>query len=110
MHHRVTVVDLHGDLDIATAPAITARLDPLTATAHPDLVVDLREVTFVDCSGLAALCRARRRTLDRGGRLRLVVDSPRLLRTLRATRLVHAFDVYAALPAEPVRQASEAVG
>ncbi|WP_326719048.1 MULTISPECIES: STAS domain-containing protein [unclassified Streptomyces] len=94
----ITVVELRGEIDVQTALPVSARLDSLTSGPSPQLVLDLRSVTFIDCRGLAALCRARNRVLDRGGRLRLVTGSPRILWMLRLTRLAHAFDVYARLP------------
>ncbi|KOU58106.1 hypothetical protein ADK57_36640 [Streptomyces sp. MMG1533] len=94
----VTVVEPLGEIDLLTAPVIGTRLDVLTSGPCPELVVDLRAVDFIDCSGLAVLCRARNRADERGGRVRLVADSPRLLRVLRAVGLSEAFDVLAALP------------
>ncbi|TJZ99566.1 STAS domain-containing protein [Actinacidiphila oryziradicis] len=104
---RDTVVELHGEIDILTAPSVTARLDALTSAGQPHLVVDLRSVTFMDCSGLATLCRARRRALNLGGRLGLVVDDLRLLRLLRLTRLSEAFEVYDNFPGLPVMTVTE---
>lgn len=89
-----TVVRLCGEIDILTATPLSVRLDALTAGPSPELVLDLRSVTFIDCSGLAALCRARKRTRIRGGRLRLVTGSPSILRLLRLTDLARAFEVY----------------
>jgi anti-anti-sigma factor len=96
---RFTVVKLRGEIDISAAPAVTARLDDLTSTGQPHVIVDLRLVTFIDCSGLGTLCRARRRALSRNGRLGLVVVDPRVLRILRILRLSHAFELYETLPA-----------
>ncbi|MCX5554672.1 STAS domain-containing protein [Streptomyces sp. NBC_00038] len=93
-----TVVELRGEIDIHTAPTASARLDALTSGPNPELVLDLRSVTFIDCRGLAALCRARNRALDQGGRLLLVTTSARILWMLRLTDLAHAFDVYPRLP------------
>ncbi|MFE9924975.1 STAS domain-containing protein [Streptomyces sp. NPDC005774] len=95
-----TVVAPRGELDLLTAPALSQRLDVLTAGAFPDLVLDLRAVSFIDCSGLRALCRARRRALSCGGRLRLITGSPGLLRVLHHTRLTGAFELLPRLPAE----------
>ncbi|MFD5256334.1 STAS domain-containing protein [Streptomyces bobili] len=94
----ITVMDLRGEIDILTAPLVSARVDALTADPHPDLVLDLRRVSFIDCAGLSVLCRARNRTTARFGRLRLVTDSARFLRTLRHAGLSGAFDVHAQLP------------
>ncbi|MGV9422724.1 STAS domain-containing protein [Streptomyces sp. NPDC003656] len=94
-----TVVALRGEIDLLTAPEWAARLDTLTAREHPDLVLDLRPVEFIDCTGLGVLCRTRNRTRDRRGRLRLVADSEEFLRLLRTTGLGGAFEVQPGLPA-----------
>ncbi|MGW3652879.1 STAS domain-containing protein [Streptomyces sp. NPDC000878] len=96
-----TVLALQGEIDILTVPALTARLDALTADRSPDLVLDLRTVSFIDCAGLGVLCRARNRARARRGRLRLVTDSARLLRILRCTGLSDAFDVRPRWPEDP---------
>ncbi|MGP4090109.1 STAS domain-containing protein [Streptomyces sp. KR55] len=72
-----TVVELRGEIDIFTAPPLAARLETLTADQHPDLVLDLRSMAFIDRTGLGVLCRARNRVEARDGRLRLVTDSVR---------------------------------
>jgi anti-anti-sigma factor len=92
-----TVLQLHGDLDIAVAPIITARLDALTSRPHPDLVVDLCPVPFLDCATLGVLCKARARTREQHGRLRLVSGNDRLRRIVRRTGLAGAFEVYRSL-------------
>ncbi|MGW2648905.1 STAS domain-containing protein [Streptomyces sp. NPDC001393] len=100
--HRVadgaTVVVLHGEIDLLTAPALSRRLDALTACSRPDLVLDLRPVTFIDCAGLGVLCRARNRTSARQGRLRLITESAGFRRILRVTGLGDVFEVHTRLP------------
>ncbi|WNI29103.1 STAS domain-containing protein [Streptomyces sp. ITFR-6] len=86
-----TVVALRDEIDIATATLIAPALDGATSAGSPHVVVDLTEVSFLDCSGLTLLCRARRRALDRDGRFWLVCDCPRILRLLRAGRLHDLF-------------------
>ena len=89
----VTVAEVAGELDIFAAGRISARLDSLARTGCPDLVLDLRHVTFLDCAGVSLLCRLRNRVLEREGRLRLVIVDPRFLRLLRMVRLEDAFEV-----------------
>lgn len=89
----VTVAEVAGELDIFATERISARLDSLARTGCPDLVLDLRRVTFLDCAGLSLLCRLRNRVLEREGRLRLVIVDPRFLRLLRMVRLEDAFEV-----------------
>ncbi|MFS4094321.1 STAS domain-containing protein [Streptomyces sp. AF1A] len=96
-----TVLPLHGEIDLLTAPALVERLDALTARPNLDLVLDLRTVAFIDCAGLAILCRTRNRVLARRGRLRLVTESADFLRMLRAAGLGGVFEVQPRLP-EPL--------
>ncbi|WP_141202984.1 STAS domain-containing protein [Streptomyces griseorubiginosus] len=96
-----TVVTPYGEIDLVTAIPLTSLLDSLTCGPDPDLVVDLTEVTFIDCAGLAALCRVRNRVLARHGRLRLVNGDGDFLRLLRAAGLGGAFEIHPVLDIHP---------
>jgi anti-anti-sigma factor len=50
-----------GELDIATTPALEQAIAEATATPGAALVLDLRELTFMDSTGLRTLaqCNAR---------------------------------------------------
>jgi anti-sigma B factor antagonist len=50
------VLALSGELDLAGAPELTEALDAAKASGRP-LTVDLRELEFIDSSGLGALVR-----------------------------------------------------
>ncbi|MDF3146798.1 MULTISPECIES: STAS domain-containing protein [unclassified Streptomyces] len=89
-----TLVELRGEIDLFAASHLAAHLDALPS----DLVLDLRGVSFVDCSGLGVLCRTRNRILARQGRLRLVTDSARFLRVLRIAGLAGVFEIHPGLP------------
>ncbi|MEV6481837.1 STAS domain-containing protein [Streptomyces sp. NPDC051576] len=100
--HRVvgdaTVVTLRGEIDVLAAPPLSTRLDRLTAGPRPDLVLDLRPVSFIDCAGLSVLCRAHNRARARQGRVRLVTDSALFVRVLRCTGLTGVLDIHARWP------------
>ncbi|MEV6110797.1 STAS domain-containing protein [Streptomyces sp. NPDC051940] len=96
-----TLVVLGGELDAFAGGRLGPELDALTAPDVPEpptLVIDLREVTFADCSGLSLLVRSRRRARRLGGSVRLVCAAPRILRVLRLTRLDTEFDIYTDWP------------
>jgi len=92
-----TVMELRGEIDLLTGQPLSARLDMLTAAPCPDVVLDLRALSFIDCAGLGVLCRAHNRTTARGGRFRLVTGDTRFHRILRAARLGGVFEVHARL-------------
>ncbi|MEV6760334.1 STAS domain-containing protein [Streptomyces sp. NPDC051105] len=85
------VVEVFGEVDIATEDLVAEHLLAATAGAEPDVLVDLRQLDFLDCSGLRVLCRAEARARERGGRLRLVCAGPRVPRLLRAAGLLGRF-------------------
>jgi anti-sigma B factor antagonist len=65
------VVQLNGELDVASAPALTALLD-WVLEAHPGrIVVDVRAVTFTDCARLRPLLRAQRAASQLGSSVEL---------------------------------------
>lgn len=53
-----------GELDIAAAPLITRRLDELRGDYWQHLVLDLRELTFMDSTGLRLAQTWERRTRE----------------------------------------------
>jgi anti-sigma B factor antagonist len=59
------VVVAHGDLDCATAAALSDMVDAVLATGAR-VVVDLSDVPFVDSSGLTMLLVLQRRALELG--------------------------------------------
>ena len=93
----VTVVELHGIIDLSSIPEIQAHTDAATIRSGVRVVVDLRPVEFLDCSMLGLLCRTRRRALERGGHLTLVCVRPWHLRILKAAGLHTLFEPLATL-------------
>ncbi|HET8607360.1 MAG TPA: STAS domain-containing protein [Gaiellaceae bacterium] len=68
------VVTVGGELDLCSAPRLTAELEALVADA-PEIVLDLGGVTFADSTAIGAILAAARRLADCGGRLSLVVPA-----------------------------------
>jgi anti-anti-sigma factor len=66
-----TVLELTGELDLATAPILIARLDGLGGDRPLHLVADATALTFCDCSGLGAIVRAYHRAVATGGLTRV---------------------------------------
>ena len=64
---------LAGDVDLATEPALWDAIEKAVAADGITLVVvDLAEVTFMDCFGMSALIRGAWLAADHGSRLRVV--------------------------------------
>ena len=96
-HSGTAVVVPTGELDLATAPALEAALDRAFASTVPRVVLDLRELEFIDSSGLRTLLTARRKSDDAGTDFSLVAGHRGLERTLEIAG-VHG--VFSWTPAE----------
>ena len=83
----VHVVALGGEIDLHTAPRLDEALFGAIHDGAQRVLVDLAGTTFVDSTVLGVLLRAHRRLDDAGGRLVLVSNDPRILRTLELTGL-----------------------
>jgi anti-sigma B factor antagonist len=68
----VHVIAVTGELDIATAPELCARLDATRSLRRPRMLVDLTEVDFCDSTGLRALLGAASEVRAHGGRFAIV--------------------------------------
>lgn len=90
-----TVVDVTGEVDVYTAPALRERLIALVESGRTDLVVDLTQVRFMDSTGLGLLVGVLKRIRGLGGQLQLVIDDERLLKVFRITSLDQVFTIRA---------------
>ncbi|MFJ8856362.1 STAS domain-containing protein [Streptomyces sp. NPDC102437] len=80
------VVRVGGEIDLATALRLRHRL-AAALKAHREMVLDLSEVTFKDCSGLGVRVQARNQADRYGGRLLLRGVGGPVARLLKPTGL-----------------------
>ena len=78
------VVTLAGELDLAGAGPLERALAAVEAEA---VVIDLRELTFMDSSGLRAIAVAAQRTQDAGRRFALIPGEAQVMRVFDITRM-----------------------
>jgi anti-sigma B factor antagonist len=83
----ITIAELTGELDVASAPALRDQLLSLLWPGSSRLVLDLSKVSYCDASGLAVLVSTGRRARLLGGFLRLAAVSPQAGRVLSITGL-----------------------
>lgn len=97
------VVTLTGELDLSTSAWAQAALDRGLRNAA-SLVVDMRQVTFIDCAGLTPLIHALRRVLEQGGGITVLTTGEAVPRLLRLTGLRGWFTVLDADAESDARQ------
>ena len=81
----VTSIALSGELDMATVPILNDQLDVAAQDGIRAIMLDLRDLTFIDSSGLHALVRAYRRYEEDGSGLVLVGANPFIRRLCEMT-------------------------
>jgi anti-sigma B factor antagonist len=90
---RTWRLDLHGDIDLATAPALSDRLGDLARDHALLVIVNLADVEFLDSSGLRALVYGARAIEEAGGRLLVEGASGAVARILELTDLLQRLSV-----------------
>ncbi|MEU6749903.1 STAS domain-containing protein [Spirillospora sp. NPDC046719] len=94
------VIELQGELDIATVPAVVEQAETAIAMAGaPRLALDLSRVSFCDSSGINAFIRLWKRLRAAGGELALLRPHRRVATVLRRTGLDRVLRICEALPA-----------
>jgi anti-anti-sigma factor len=82
---RVAMIAVGGELDLASSPALEDQVARALASPVELVVLDLRELEFMDSTGLSILVKANHRAVDEGRRFGLVKGSPQVQRLLDLT-------------------------
>ena len=78
------MIAVSGELDLASSPALQEELDRVSADSEL-LIIDLRELDFMDSTGLSVLVRAHQRAEEQGRRLAMVKGPQQVQRLLSLT-------------------------
>jgi anti-anti-sigma factor len=89
VRHGVALLVFRGELDLAAASAMRGRVESVAGTG---LVIDLRDVTFVDSSALRELLHARQTVVAAGARIVLAGVPPAVRRLLELTGTASMFE------------------
>jgi anti-sigma B factor antagonist len=88
----VASIALRGELDLATVSDFEGYLAPVENDGVSAIMLDLRELTFVDSVALQSLIRARERAKTNGKRLILVGARPSARRLFEVTCTEYLLD------------------
>jgi anti-anti-sigma factor len=82
---RAVVIGVSGELDLASSPALERELERGAASNAELVVVDLRNLEFMDSTGLSVLVRAHQRATESGRRFGVVRGPQQVQRLLSLT-------------------------
>jgi anti-sigma B factor antagonist len=90
---EATVLAVSGELDLAASPALEERLDQVFGDAVSQLIIDLRQLEFIDSTGLSVLVKAHQRAQESGCTFGLVNGGSQVRRLLSLTGIAERLRV-----------------
>ena len=82
---RAVVFAVEGELDLASSPTLEQELERAHDADVELLIIDLRELRFMDSTGLHALVKANKRATEAGRRFAVVRGGAQIERLLNLT-------------------------
>lgn len=90
-----TIVDVVGDIDLYNSPEIRkVLLETIRDKRVPRVVINLKEVRYIDSSGVASLVEGLKVSRNVNSRFILYGLSPAAREVLELSRLIKVFEVY----------------
>lgn len=90
----VVIVTVSGEVDVYTAPQLRSALEECIAAGHTRIVIDLKDVGFLDSTGLGVLVGRLKAVKKLDGWLRVVCTDERILRLFGITGLDRVLAVH----------------
>lgn len=91
-------IRVKGEIDVYTAPQLRESVLDLIARGVSHVIADLRDVEFLDSTGLGAIVGGHKRLRTNDGSLVLAASPDRIVRLFRITGLDRAFSLYSSVP------------
>jgi anti-sigma B factor antagonist len=92
---KITILDVSGDIDLAHSGEVRRIvLAEIREERTPKLILNLRDVNYIDSSGVASLVEGLKASRDIGSRLILFGLSPVAYEVLQLSKLLKVFEIY----------------
>jgi anti-sigma B factor antagonist len=90
---RASVIAVSGELDLASSAALEEELTRVIQSSVEIVVVDLRELEFMDSTGLSTLVKAHQRAEEAGQRFALIRGPQQVQRLLSLTGVAERLEL-----------------
>jgi anti-sigma B factor antagonist len=91
----VSIVDLSGKITLGTeSSALENLLRDLRSQGHVKILLNMRDVSYIDSSGMGEMVSGLTEVKSKGGSLKLLGLTPHVKDLLRITKLQTIFDVH----------------
>ncbi len=88
------IITIEGEVDLYSSPQIRKTIIDLIGDRKPALLIDLKNVTYMDSSGVATLVEGLQRIREYGGQLYLCNLQGAVREVFELSRLDKVFQIY----------------
>lgn len=88
------IVEVKGEIDLYTGPRVRDCIHDLIDRENYNLIADLEGVSYMDSTGLGILMSALKRVEEKGGRIVVVCNNPRVMKIFKLTGFVNTFNIF----------------
>ncbi|MFH1702135.1 MAG: STAS domain-containing protein, partial [Nitrospirota bacterium] len=88
------VMELSGEIDMYTSPELRRELMGLLQRKVSPLLVDFKEVSYIDSSGIATFVEGLKGIKTYGGRLKFFSIPDRIVEIFNFSKLDRVFEIY----------------
>lgn len=93
----VKLMELSGDIDMYTSPELRRELMGLVRKKLSPVLVDFKNVSYIDSSGIATFVEGLKGIRTYGGRLKFFNIPDRIIEIFSFSRLDRVFEIYRTL-------------
>ena len=90
----IAVIILSGEVDAYTCARLRQAMIEAIEDGGANLVVDMKNVEYIDSSGLGTLVGGLKRVSERQGTIAVVCTNPQIRKVFDITGLVKVFPIY----------------
>ncbi|MEW5946036.1 MAG: STAS domain-containing protein [bacterium] len=90
----VTVIEVHGNLDIQLSQAMKIKLESLIKFGHQKIVVNLKDTNFIDSTGVGSLMYGLKLIDPTVGDLKLTGLAPHHVNVFNVLELDRVFSIF----------------
>ncbi len=91
---EVVILDISGEIDLYNAPEIKDIINKLIEQKRYNVVINLKDVTYIDSSGIGALISSLSNLKKYQGALKIINVFASVRKVFELTKLTSFFDIY----------------
>jgi len=91
---EVVILDISGEIDLYNAPEIKDIINKLIEQKKYNVVINLKDVTYIDSSGIGALISSLSNLKKYQGGLKIINVFASVRKVFELTKLTSFFDIY----------------